>query len=153
MKEVIRLVLLLVTDELAFWIRCLIRLIAVRWLGTWRRKGRNGMALRKVAPPSAEDPARRQAAECPFLGEGWPEVYAHLVATAYPEGTRRLTSTLLIFAEDGLVKVMLKDRDNARLCFVSGPSLLDALASLEKGLVTDKLDWRADRGGPGKGKR
>lgn len=76
----------------------------------------------------------------------WPLVAAHLTQRAWDDGQPRSTSTLLFFEEDGMIKVCLNDRDEGRSVFLTGRGVLDALDTLELGLVEDNLTWRARKG-------
>lgn len=78
-----------------------------------------------------------------------------LTARAYEDGQARETGTLLVFYEDGLVKMCVIDRDNGRTAFLSSPEgIKAAFQKLEKGIREEKLDWRRKRDpGPAKGKR
>jgi hypothetical protein len=73
----------------------------------------------------------------------------------FPDGATRLTATLLMFVEDGVVKVCLNDRDQGCAAWASGASLCDCLEALEAGLQGDSLQWRASgaRKGGNKQKR
>lgn len=72
-----------------------------------------------------------------------------LVASRYPDGAPRLTSTLLLFIEDSVVKVCLNDRDQSQTAWASGACVADCLEALEAGLQGDTLQWRV--GGQKKG--
>lgn len=80
-----------------------------------------------------------------FDGE-YPLLAAHLGDPVYDDGTPRLTSTLLIFAEQGLWKACLSCRDTEEVAFVSASNTRDLFLKLEDGLEADELDWREKKG-------
>lgn len=82
-----------------------------------------------------------------------PALWEWLTASKDETGEARETGTLLIFAEEGLIKVCACNRDTGHVAFVSAKTLQDALLKVDKGLGADSLDWRLskrDRGGKGK---
>ena len=68
-----------------------------------------------------------------------------MLETAWEDGADRLTATVLLFAEEGLWKLMVNDRDSEAVAFVSGPDARSVFASADKGLAEDTLDWRVSR--------
>lgn len=69
-------------------------------------------------------------------------VWEFLTETEWGEGEPRRTGTVLLFVEDGRVKVCANDRDSDSVCFVSGSTPDEALGSLDQGLRDGDLDWR-----------
>lgn len=84
-----------------------------------------------------------------------PALREMLVASHYPDGSPRVSSTLLVFVEAGVLKCCLNDRDQGQTAWASGSNLLDALGAIESGLQGDSLSWRTAGSRPGKkgGKR
>lgn len=85
------------------------------------------------------------------LALAYPAVLMELSCLEFEDGEPREPSSLLIFAQDGLLKGMLRDKSNDRVAFVSGVSLEGVLEALEKGLTRSELDWRRDK--PSGGRR
>lgn len=85
--------------------------------------------------------------------EGLPGIVEFMSITAYGDGQVRRTATLLVFLEDGQLKVCLNDRDAERSLWRSGTSLEDALLSVEIALQGDGCDWRKSQSGNGGPKR
>lgn len=81
------------------------------------------------------------------LSSSYPGLWEHLTETAWPSGKSRMTSTLLIFVEEGLVKLCLNDRSATRTAWVSGRTLTEALEHLNSGIEGDSLEWRRARYG------
>lgn len=79
-----------------------------------------------------------------------PTLWEFLSAKAWEDGTERETGTILVFVEDGLVKVCLCNRDTGHVAFVSAKSFSGALESVEKHLAADTVDWRLSRAAKGK---
>lgn len=79
--------------------------------------------------------------------DGWsstyPGIWQMLTAQCYPDGTTRQTSTLLIYWDDGSVKLCLTDRDNEVVAWqTSLKGMEDALACLERRLQEGVVEWR-----------
>lgn len=88
-----------------------------------------------------------QGVELCEIATGHPAVWEHLTEVAWGSGAKRQTSTLMLFVEDGLVKLCLHDRAQGRSCWCSGASLTKALQALEAGLEGRTVEWRRDKGG------
>jgi len=74
-----------------------------------------------------------------------PNLWEFLSATRWEDGAERETGTLLIFVEDGLVKVCLCNRDTGHVGFISARTWAEALVSVEKHLESDTVDWRLSK--------
>jgi hypothetical protein len=81
---------------------------------------------------------------CP-LALQYPAIAEELTLAEWAPNENRVTSTLLLFVEDGLWKACLHDRDSAKSCFVTGVSWSDLLAHVEQGLRDADLEWRNKR--------
>lgn len=106
---------------------------------------RRGFVVKKPAQQSSE----RTAYAAPLDGiiDSYPTLAEMLTATAYdgdPPGTR-LTSTLLIFTQDGAWKACLRDRQEQRCCWVATAFFSDLLATLDNALCDASVVWRDDR--------
>jgi len=74
-----------------------------------------------------------------------PHLAEHLILTKYSDNSPRQTSTLLIFVDQGVLKLCLSDREVGRSCFVTGKTFEEALRKLDEGLKDDTVDWRTKR--------
>lgn len=79
----------------------------------------------------------------------WPLLWDHLTQTTWPDGSPRTTSSLLIFAADGVLKAMLRDREAGLCLWVASPSWGGLLTVLEASLGDPGAEWRLDRQLPG----
>lgn len=77
--------------------------------------------------------------------EEHPTLVEYLTLEKYEDDTPRLTSTLLIFMDKGVLKLCLSDRETNRTAFVTSPTVEGAFRILEEGLRDDTLDWRVKR--------
>lgn len=84
--------------------------------------------------PSLNDPSWK---------EEFPETYAYLCDREYEDGSVRATATLLIFVDNGVLKLCINDRDNNRSAFVDCATFAGLLHALEDGLASGSLDWRS----------
>lgn len=100
-------------------------------------------------------PAESHDLSVPFdelMASRYPTVWSYLSDAVYEDGSSRQTSSLVVFVEDGLVKVCLSDRDQERSAFAAGSCLLDALEAINVGLETNAIQWRRQRQQRKKGK-
>lgn len=88
-----------------------------------------------------DNPAER-APPCDELSD-LPNLWDHMTAVSYDDGSPREVSTLTVFVEGRIVKVCLNDRAVSRSLFTSGASIKECLESVEKALRSDAgADWR-----------
>jgi len=111
-----------------------------RWLVPFHRRREVGMALKKVV----SDVAGVRASVSSHADKGsYPCILEHLVEATYPDGSERQTSSLVVVADAQNWRVCLSDRDNARVMWKTGSTLLEALDAIELGLMgDDPSDWR-----------
>lgn len=76
----------------------------------------------------------------------FPALAEYMTLTEYDDGAKRLTSTLLFFVEDGLLKACINDRDLRRTAFFSGSTFREVLQALEDALCSDTVEWRLPKG-------
>lgn len=77
----------------------------------------------------------------------YPTLAEYLFCTCYDDDPKqpRVTSTLLLFGQDGCVKACLRDRAEGLCAWAAGPSVLELLAALDRELRDDTVVWRLDR--------
>lgn len=113
----------------------------------WRAHRRRRRKWRcYVRKPQAED--RGEVSALRFVAESeWTAAYPHLfewlVEDRWDDGTVRETGTVLLFTEAGRWKACLNDRALGRSCFLSGETPEGLLQSLDDGLGSSGLEWRA----------
>lgn len=79
----------------------------------------------------------------------FPCLWAFLTATTWPEdGKSREPGSILLFTQEGALKIMLKDRDQGLVAFWTGASLQGLLEAVERDLDAGAGDWRRDRPAP-----
>lgn len=83
------------------------------------------------------------AAQDPSLAVDHPLLLEHLTATAWEGGKLRKTSSLTVFADRGLWKCFLNERNSDQSLCVTGESILALLDVLEAALEQPDADWRA----------
>lgn len=74
-----------------------------------------------------------------------PTVFDYLGQNAWPDGSVRQTSSLLVFHQDGMFKGMLRDAEAGLCLWIAGKSLTGLLVSLEAALNDPHAEWRVDR--------
>lgn len=112
------------------------------------------MTLKRRSPQHSPCSAGGVLTACE-LSVLYPTVVEFLCKETWEDGASRLTGTITLMAEGGMVKAAVNDRDGQLSCFVSGKSVTSLLEALEVGLGDDSLDWRVKKPfgqGPRKGK-
>lgn len=79
----------------------------------------------------------------PVFAKRCPNLFAFLTDDMWEDGTERETSTLLIFADGGVLKAWLNDRALARSLWVAGATIQGLLDALNEAVVDPKAGWRA----------
>lgn len=112
-------------------------------------EGRAVSFLRQVA---AADLSRSRGSEPEAVawGAAHPAVMEYLTADQWPSGGVRVTSTVLVFVEDGVWKACLHDRQDGSTLWVSSGSMPGLMSVLEATLASGQAEWRkARRSGKG----
>jgi len=94
-------------------------------------------------PKPGERPGPQEAAfdDADFT-KSYPTLAAYLTQTKYVTGEHRVTSTILIFIENGVLRLCLNDRDNNRSVFFTGETVEACLISAENAILAGTADWR-----------
>lgn len=72
----------------------------------------------------------------------YPTLAEYMTCTVYDDNKYRRTATLLLFVDDGVLRLCLNDRDTNRSAFVTAGTMEEALSAMEMGLLDGSLDWR-----------
>lgn len=117
----------------------------IRWSVAAESRRELSMALRKVITPAGGPAASGPGAEDVT---SWPNLWEHLTATQYPDGTARETSSIIIVADVSGWRGCLSDKDNGRTMWKTASSVEGLLLALEEGAAADDPSaWRAAGGG------
>lgn len=81
------------------------------------------------------------ATDVAFHGR-YPTLWEYLTTTRWEDSSPRMTATLTVFVEDGVVKLCLADRAMSRTGWCSGKTFLEALEAVEGALRLDRMEWR-----------
>jgi len=102
------------------------------------------MSILKRSPKPGQ-----QSKEPAAPSDGWLEFYAglqeFLTMTAWEDGARRETGTLMLVAEGGLWKLWIHDRDGKRSVWISGLSVELVTQKAEDIVTGGPADWRPDK--------
>jgi len=71
-----------------------------------------------------------------------PHVVEFLTRSIWGPGDPRQPGTIMLFAEGGVWKAWVNDRDAGLSACTSAGCLIDLLSRVEEGLRDDNLDWR-----------
>jgi len=75
-----------------------------------------------------------------------PALHGYLSDNQYASGEPRLTATLTIFVDGGVLKCCVNDRDNNRSGFVEAPTWMGLLMQIEINLSEDVMEWKVKGG-------
>lgn len=98
-------------------------------------------------PKKDEIPTPSRSAVDNDFGREHPVLHDYLTVVFWDDDPKqpRVTSTLLVFGQDGCWKACLRDRALGRCCWCAAPSVAELLAALERELAEGKAVWRLDR--------
>lgn len=97
--------------------------------------------LRRPLPGERSGPKEAVFNDADFFAT-YPQTAAQLRQMTYDDGSQRVTSTLLVFCDQQVLRVCLNDRDNNRSVFFTGETLEAALLAMENALASNTVEWR-----------
>jgi HKD family nuclease len=100
--------------------------------------------LQRPKPGEILGPSDAPFTDSKFAKE-FPMLHAMLKETRYDDGNPRVSSTILFFCENGVLRACLNDRDNNRSAFFTDEQFLTLLEVMENGLTSGRVDWRSKR--------
>lgn len=100
--------------------------------------------MKKPAKSGAGVPLEHAKVDDP-MAKTHPQLWEHLSAETWDDGSPRITTTLFVFMEGFRWKCMLKDRYANCVAFHTAHTLSELLEGLEERLGNGTIDWRADR--------
>lgn len=123
------------SQPLSMWIPTDWEVLAMSLLRKEDLEGRGGSGPRVLTDPR-------------FSGD-YPILWSYMTQTKWQDGSARATSSLLLFADDGVLKAMLRDRDAGLCLWVAGATVTGLFDALEAAVSDSRADWRQDRVKPG----
>lgn len=89
------------------------------------------------------------ATGCPdeLWGKKYPKIVEYMVTVAWEGGGTRQASSVAVTVADGLVQVALNDKELKQSFYTQAGSVGEALALLEKALVSGVDGWRSWKSG------
>lgn len=75
----------------------------------------------------------------------FPTLWDYMTQDRWDDGSPRETASLLIFTQDGMLKAMLRDRENGQCLWTAGVSVATVMFQLDAALNDPNADWKADR--------
>lgn len=105
----------------------------------------NNMGIFDTAFNNGESGKPDQAFTDPDFGLKHPTLHAFLTSVVDDAGKKRLTSTVLIFCEEGHAKAVLRERNHDLSLWVTAKSILEAFEELEEALQNRPIEWRKNK--------
>lgn len=102
------------------------------------------MLKRNASADSSSGSSGKQPEPCE-LSLAYPTVFEFLSLEKWPDGNTRVTGTITLLVDSGMVKAAMNDRDAGLSAFVSGRTLTSLLTELEGGLQDGSIEWRRKR--------
>jgi len=105
------------------------------------------IAMSFLKKPSADSQGNRSLPSFSddVMKRNYPALYEYLTSTTYPDGSKRETSTILVFVDDGQLKVCLNDRETSLMLWSSGESFEESLLVMDELLRSDNPPWRESK--------
>jgi len=101
--------------------------------------------IRRPKPGERTGPVEEPFNDADFK-KAYPTLAAFLTDTQYEDRSPRTTATLLIFCENGVLRMCLNDRDNNRSVFFTNETVEGCLMSAENALCSNTVEWRQRNG-------
>ena len=79
------------------------------------------------------------------LALNYPTMWSFLTQTTWEDNSPRQTGSVLLFADGGALKAMVKDKDNEACLWVTAPNLTLLFAVIDSKLTDPTTEWRKDR--------
>jgi hypothetical protein len=99
------------------------------------------MYVKKVLRAAGASPGSQ--VDDPGTLKKYPALLEYVASTVLEDGTARTPAKMSLSIQEGRWCVCFQDLDNKRIAFLTGETLDKLLASLEKKLAEDTLEWRA----------
>src|SRR5262252_32539 len=99
------------------------------------------MMLEKNGKKHVQDDGCEPAPDPEAMGR-WPTLWLWLTQTTWPNGDQRKTSTIVLFSQDGMVKGMVRDKEDDTCLWMTARTLFGCLDALEEGLCSVGAIWR-----------
>lgn len=80
-------------------------------------------------------------------------LWEYLTLSRFEDGSPRKTSSLTVFADDGCLKAVLKDRDASLCLWAAAPSMTGLFTLLDSMLNNPETAWRRDKADAGNTQR
>lgn len=97
--------------------------------------------LQRPKPGEKSGPVEKAFADAHFSKQ-YPYLHAMLTSQKYEDGTPRITSTLLIFSDNGVLRFCLNDRDNNRSAFFTDSTFEWILEKVEQSVAMGTVEWK-----------
>ena len=72
----------------------------------------------------------------------FPNIFGFLTETKYDDGKPRVTGSISIWTQLGVLKASISDKDNKRVCYVEALSLHELIEMIERTICDDNTDWK-----------
>lgn len=99
------------------------------------------MALRRPSSQQGDSKVPSSPVDPAFV-QDFPTLAAYLGDDTWEDGSPRLRSTLILFAEDDLYKMCLTDKDNDMTLWVASKTMWGLLGAMEGRLNDPEADWK-----------
>ena len=85
--------------------------------------------------------------DVPEWAEAFPLLNAFFTSPTMPDGSARKLPTITVWAEEGMLKAVLNDRQSARKLFAVGNSLATLAREMNEALTAKDPGWSSDAKG------
>lgn len=72
-----------------------------------------------------------------------PNIFAFLTELKYDDGKPRLTGSISIFTQLGVLKASISDKDAQQVAYIEAPSLMELFALIERAICDGSTEWKA----------
>lgn len=119
---------------------------------TPRYIGERLMAIKRVKIEGTATTGKGGGFDDPGFAKKFPLLYEQLTETSFEGGEARITSSIILFAEEGSLKACLSERNDHCSLWATANTLEGVMKALEAALTTGNPQWRKQKPGGGKKK-
>lgn len=103
------------------------------------------MAIKRVKIEGTSPGAKTSGFDDPGFAKKFPLLYEQLTETTFEGGEARITSSIILFAEEGALKACLSERNDHCSLWATANTLDGVMKALEAALTTGNPQWRKQK--------
>jgi len=99
------------------------------------------MAFKRPIPSSAPKPMPNAWTDKGDKSD-YPNIFAFLTETVYDDGKPRMTGSISLFTQLGVLKASVSDKDNKRVCYLEASNLMELIQLIDMSICAEDTVWK-----------